>query len=238
MPYMHIVFTVPHQLNRLIKQNQSQLYSLVIKAAWKTIKQIGQEQNYLPGMTSVLHTFGSDMKYHIHVHSLVTYGGLSKNDVWIFPKTKNRIERFEKICKRFQNIFLSELELISRKKRLVYHQDIYFLLSNIRNIRWVVNSTKPTMDTATVENYLARYINRVAISSNRLNYAKQLAEVNITYNDNKNQNTGCPAPKLVKSLRPLEAIYQILQHTLPPHFQKSRKYGLHHVSKAIKSQRP
>jgi predicted nucleic-acid-binding Zn-ribbon protein len=238
VPYMHVVFTVPHQLNSLYRQNQSVMYSLTMKVAWKTIKSIGVEQNFTPGMTSVLHTFGSDMKYHIHVHTLVSYGGLSKNGQWIFPREKNKIEKYEKICKRYRSIFLDELQNIQLKKSLIYHQDFDALINSTRNIRWVVNSTRPTMDTNVIENYLARYINRVAVSPNRLHYAKDLALVNLHYNDYKNQIKGQPAPKLIKVLQPLEAIHQILQHTTPAYFQKSRRYGLHNESTTIKKKIP
>ena len=178
------------------------------------------------------------MKYHIHVHALVSYGGLSKNGEWIFPKDKNKLERYERICKRYRTIFLKEIEILHNKYRLNYHQDIETLLNSIRNVRWVVNSTKPTMDTHVIENYLARYINRVAVSPNRLQYAKHLAEVNLIHNDYKNQITGKPAPKLIKNLQPLQAIHQILQHTLPSYFQKSRRYGLHNESTNIKKRIP
>lgn len=238
VPYMHCVFTVPHQLNSLCRQNQSAMYSLAMKVAWKTVKIIGVEQGYTPGMTSVLHTFGSDMKYHIHVHALVTYGGMSDKGDWIFPRAKSKLERHEKICKRYRTIFLKEIEIIHNKFKLNYHQDIDTLLNSIRNIRWVVNSTKPTMNTSIIENYLARYINRVAVSPNRLQYAKHLAEVNLIHNDYKNQITGKPAPKLIKNLQPLQAIHQILQHTLPSYFQKSRRYGLHNQSTTIKKRIP
>lgn len=238
VPYMHVVFTVPHQLNSLCRQNQKLMYSLVMKVAWKTIKSIGTDHGYNPGMTSVLHTFGSDMKYHIHVHSLVTYGGLTNNKEWKFPKVKNKLERYEKICKRYRQCFLDELQKLKTKHKLIYHQDLNLILSTLINSRWVVHSTKPTMNTAIIENYLARYINRVAISPNRLHYAKELAKVNLLYNDYKNQSSQCPAPKRTKTLIPLEAIHQILQHSLPPYFQKSRRYGLHNESSSLHQSLP
>ena len=83
------------------------------------------------------------------------------------------------------------------------------------------------MDTKVLENYLARYINRVAISNSRLEYLHEVNKVNIIYNDYKNQQSGSPAPKAIKTLEPLVAIDQIMQHVLPAYFQKSRRYGLH-----------
>ncbi|MBK7805056.1 MAG: hypothetical protein IPJ51_01925 [Saprospiraceae bacterium] len=64
VPYIHTVFTLPHQLNSLARNNESVLYSLIMKVAWLTFRNIGAKAEYTPGMTSILHTFGSDMKYH------------------------------------------------------------------------------------------------------------------------------------------------------------------------------
>jgi len=94
------------------------------------------------------------------------------------------------------------------------------------------------MDTNILENYLARYINRIAISPSRLTYVKETKEVHILYNDYKNQNAGEIAPKLIKNLKPLIAIQQILLHNLPTYFQKSRSYGLHNASNILKSRIP
>ncbi|MBK6815994.1 MAG: transposase [Saprospiraceae bacterium] len=87
-------------------------------------------------------------------------------------------------------------------------------------IRWVVHSTHPTMNTIVIEKYLARYINRVAISNNRLQYLKDNHKVIILYNDYKNQLSGCPAPKAFKELDPIPAIHQILEHVLPSFSKK------------------
>ena len=236
VPYIHSVFTLPHELNGLCRANQSIMYSLIMKVSWLTIKQIGKSQGFTPGMTSVLHTFGSDLKYHIHVHALVSYGGLTEELEWKYPQTKNKLEKYRKICLIFRTIFLKEIEKV--KSQLIYHSDIDSVLSVISNTRWVVHSTYPTMDTKIIENYLARYINRIAISPSRLNYLKELQEVHIQYNDYKNQVALQIAPKLIKVLHPQDAIQQILQHNIPAYFQKSRSYGLHNSSSLLKQHIP
>jgi hypothetical protein len=113
---------------------------------------------------------------------------------------------------------------------LVYHQPLDPLISQVQKLRWIVHSTHPTIDTDLIERYLARYINRVAVSPSRLNYVKQSQHVELLYNDYLHQQAGFAPPKEIKYLKPLEAIHQIIQHVLPAHFQKSRKYGLHHHS--------
>ncbi len=238
VPYVHTVFTLPHQLNSLARNNESVIYSLIMKVAWLTIRNIGAKSKYTPGMTSILHTFGSDLKYHIHVHALVTFGGLSHDGVWIYPKDKFKIEKYRSICASYKAIFIKELRSVYRSGKITYHQDIEILIREVEKIRWVVHSTRPTMDTKVIEDYLAKYINRIAVSNKRLDYIKDSEKVIILHNDYKNQQSGQPAPKAYKIMDPLVAIDQILQHVLPPYFQKSRRYGIHHSSSKLKATIP
>lgn len=231
VPYLHVVFTLPHQLNGLARINQRIIYNGIIKAAWNSVHTISKKQGFTPGMTAVLHTFGSDMKYHIHVHALVTYGGINKNNEWQNPDKKHGLASYRNMCAAFKKEMIN---LIKSSKQLQYHTPIDNIIMDIKDLRWVLHSTRPTMHTQIIESYLARYINRVAVSKNRLQYIKENEMVNLLYNDYKNQLNGKPAPKAISQLHPLVAIHQVLQHVLPAHFQKSRSYGLHHTSSKIK----
>jgi len=234
VPYVHMTFTLPHELNMLAKFNKWIIYDLIMKVAWKTICHIGQKQNITLGMTSVLHTFGSDTKYHIHVHALVTFGGVQSDGTWVYPEYKKKLERYRHICSVYKNLFLDQLRNEKLIEEIQYPQDYHQLIEEVSKKRWVVHSTYPTMDTDVIQNYLARYINRVAITPGRLTYIKEQQQVNIVYNDYTRQISGHPAPKSIKSLAPIDAIHQIMQHVLPPFFQKSRRYGLHHGSSKVK----
>lgn len=238
VPYVHCVFTLPHQLNGLARANRSEIYSIMLKSSWKTISNIGQSYGATPGMSCVLHTFGSDLKYHIHVHALITFGGLNKNGEWVYPKHKYKLDRYRSMCAVFKRMCIESLQKQVTASKLRYHSNIKQLLCEVSKIRWVVHSTRPTMDTQLIENYLGRYINRIAVSSSRMKYIEEQQQVQLIYNDYKNQQTGTAAPKLIKILKPLDAIHQILQHVLPVHFQKSRNYGLHHHSTGIKQAIP
>lgn len=231
VPYVHTIFTLPHQLNRLAHQNESKVYSLLMKSAWKTIKRLSEDPKNLgalPGMISVLHTFGSDMKYHIHVHALVTFGGIDQQGNWQYPKRKKKLAPYRRMCTIFREIFLRGLLKLYHQKQLKYTRDFEELYNDISDIRWVVHNTQPTIDTTILERYLARYINRTSISNSRLQYAKDQQKVKIIYNDYQNQEKGQAAPKAFKILDPLIAIDQFMKHVLPPYFQKSRRYGIHH----------
>jgi hypothetical protein len=233
VPYVHIVFTLPHALNGLARSNPDKMYELMLKSSWLVLKNIGIRDSYTPGMTSVLHTFGSDMKYHIHVHALVTFGGINKDNEWIFPPHKQKLEKYRAICAQFKYIFLQKLNALFQNNQLKYQLPQSELFKEVCKQRWVVHSTRPTMDTKIIEDYLAKYINRIAITNSRLNYVKENEMVSLMYNDYKQQQSGQAAPKSFKTLEPMVAIHQIMQHVLPPYFQKSRKYGLHHKSTKI-----
>ncbi len=235
VPYVHSIFTLPHQLNTLARNNESVIYSLIMKVAWMTIKTVGNKNQYVPGMTSILHTFGSDMKYHIHVHALVTFGGLSNGGAWIYPKDKHKLDKYRSLCASYKALFIKELRTLYKSGKLTYQLEFEALISEVENIRWVVHSTRPTMDTKIIEEYLAKYINRIAVSNTRLNYLKDSQKVILLHNDYKNQQVGQVAPKAYKIMEPIVAIDQILQHVLPPYFQKSRRYGIHNSSSKLKA---
>lgn len=238
VPYMHMVFTLPHQLNGLARQNEKIIYGLILKVAWQTVDSYGKQQGYNAGMTSVLHTFGSDMKYHIHVHGLVTFGGLDKENNWIYPLKKYGFDSYRGVCSAYKNIFIAELKKLFEDNKLTYHQSSEDLIKEAETLRWVVHTTRPSMNTAVIENYLARYINRIAVTKKRLQYIKEHEQVQLLYNDYKNQQKGKPAPKGLLHLHPLVAIDTIMQHVLPPRFQKSRNYGLHKKSSKLNKSIP
>lgn len=229
VPYVHSVFTLPHQLKGLARNNPKKIYSLLMRSAWKTVKSLAADENNIgavPGMIAVLHTFGSDMKYHIHVHCLITFGGIDDNKRWVYPKRKDKIAPYRQMCTTFKDVFLEDLEKLYDQSEIEYHLNYNQVKSMVKNIRWVVFNTKPTVDTSVLENYLARYINRIAISNSRVEYIKQHTRAILLYNNYRQQQKGRPAPKAYKNLHPLEVIHQILQHVLPAYFQKCRRYGI------------
>ena len=225
-----MIFTLPHELNGIARNNKKVIYSLIMRSAWQTVKQLTSDTNNiggLPGMISVLHTFGSDMKYHIHTHCLVTFGGLDKQNVWHYPKRKTKIAPYRKINALYKQIFLKQLKVLFRQSKIKYRLSYVQVVQLVGKKTWVVHNTNPTIDTTVLENYLARYINRVAVSNSKVEYLKSQSKVKLMYNDYANQKEGKPAPKAHNIIDPLVFIDQFIQHVLPPYFQKSRRYGLH-----------
>ena len=234
VPYVHTVFTIPHELHRLARLNKKIMYGITMRAAWECVKKVCKDPanvGGLPGMIIVLHTFGSDMKQHIHTHALITFGGIDDSGKWVWPKRKMKIAPFRQMCKEYRNAFVKLLKKEIKDGNITPVDNLENLIEEVSNKRWNVRNGRPTMDTTIIERYLARYINRVAITRSRLKYIahqdKLKSTVQITYNDYRNKKDGQPAPKKVKHMNPLAAIDQFMQHVLPPYLQKSRHYGLH-----------
>ena len=233
VPYAHITFTVPHELNGLIRKNPAVMFNLLFQSAWQTIRKVcADERNVggLPGMTAVLHTWGSDLKYHVHLHCLVTFGGYNrKNGKWLWPKRKGKVARYRAIRGTYRKIFLEQLEKEMRPQKgtIRYHESYEVVTRGLTKKTWVVNHQPPTADTKVIQEYLGRYICRIGITNKRLSYEEDGKNVRIEYNDYAKQVSGEVAPKADRHLHPIEAMGQILQHLLPPRFHRSRHYGLH-----------
>ena len=245
VPYVHTTFTLPHELNGLARRNRKEVYSLLLRSCWKTIEKLCKEEKNVgarPGMTAVLHTWGSDLKYHIHVHCLVTFGGLSAapKPVWKWPKRKGSLAKYWDMCSTYRKVFLAGLKVLMEKKAVVYHRTYESIEEELGKIRWVVHNTRPTADTKVIEAYLSRYICRIGITNSRLTYDASGKNVQIKYNNYNAQEKGKPAPKAYRNLAPLVAMQLILQHQVPPYFHRVRHTGLHAgvAYKKIKDQLP
>ena len=156
----------------------------------------------------------------------------------VWPESTRRLARYKKINKYYKKTFLRKLEGAFKRGEIKYHLTKDEVVKNINHINWVVNNDWPTENTEVIETYLAKYINRSAVSKKRLHYNSDTSTVEVIYKDYCNQVKGQPAPYLTKKLSPLKAIEQILQHKLPPHFHRVRYYGLHHsaIERKVKSQ--
>lgn len=227
--YQHMVFTLPSELRPLARRHPSEIYSLLMRSSWKSLKKCSAKSDNLgalPGAIMVLHTFGSDLKYHVHVHALVTYGGIGEDDRWKWPKRKQKLVPFREIRREFKEILLNGLkEIYPKLTTTLRFEDIE---KDLINKEWCVHQEPPTSNTKTITEYLGKYINRIGLSIQRFNYDKVHDRVTLTHKDYRNHKDKTkPAPMTAKHMDPLVAIHQILQHCLPKYFQKCRYYGLH-----------
>lgn len=237
VPYIHATFTLPHQLNPLLRANPKLLYGLLYRSAWKTTQKVCAEPNNvggLPGMIAILHTWGADMKYHVHLHTLITFGGLDKKGNWHYPKRKNKLARYRQINRIFRTQYLKDIQKLLKNKELKEVPLMQAILEEVKQKNWVVNNGQPQVNTQNIEEYLSRYINKIAVSNSSLTFNQAKEQVELIHNDYRNQIEGQAAPKKVKVFDPLNFIHQFLQHLPPKYFQRLRYYGLHASAKQAK----
>jgi len=193
---------------------QRDLYGLLIKSAADSIIKLAADPHYVGGkvgVMAVLHTWGSNLSYHLHVHCLVTGGGLSSDGQKWIPARDDYLVPVNALSKLFRGIFLARI----RRQ----FEDIH-LPKSIWQKDWVVHCKPAVYGTRTVLNYLARYIHRAAIANSRI-LSVDNGKVTFRYKDSKR---GTYIKTMTVNAE--EFIRRFLQHALPAGVHKVRYYGL------------
>ncbi len=229
--YYHVVFTLPAQIADLAYQNKAALYGLLFKASAEALNTIAGDKKHLGakiGFTSVLHTWGSALTHHPHVHCIVPGGGLV-NDRWqpckrgfFLPvRVLSRLFRrlfCEQLAKAYQD---GSLKFFGELAHLQNRQDFTDYLAPLRNRDWVVYAKRPFAGPEAVLAYLSRYTHRVAISNHRL-ISHNNEGVTFNWKDYR-----CKQVRYTPmTLTPDEFIRRFLIHVLPKGFHRIRHYGL------------
>lgn len=239
IPYLHLVFTLPHELNPLVLSNDRLLYNLLFKATWQTIQQVAKDPRWLgaqTGMIAVLHTWGSNLSLHPHLHLIIPAGGLNKaGTAWKATRKKAFLAPNKKVLSPiFKAIFLKLLTKAYETDQLQFHGQAknYEDLSNLRQLfeqlqrkSWNVYAKRPFGGPAQILNYLSRYTHRVAISNHRMVGMKG-DKLTFSVKDYRQKNEkGLPKIKQL-TLCVLEFIRRFLLHVLPKGFQRIRYFGI------------
>jgi hypothetical protein len=233
VPYFHVVYTLPAALRDLAYQNKAVVYDLLFKASAETTLTIAADPKHLGariGFISVLHTWGSALVHHPHVHMIVPGGGLSRNGTkWIACRPRYFLT-VEVLSALFRRLFLQMLVAAHDAGRLQFFGDLVPLahkaaftayLMPLRNIDWVVYTKRPFAGPKVLR-YLSRYTHRVAISNRRLISADENG-VTFRYKDYRIDG---PARYKTMTLATDEFIRRFLIHVLPKGLHRIRHYGL------------
>ena len=231
VPYYHLVFTLPHELNALAQGNPRTLYAMLFAAASETLLEFGRNPRWLGGeiaATLVLHTWGQTLTQHPHVHALVAAGALSEEDTWIrarrgflFPvKALSIVFRAKFLDALGQALGGTQLALSGSTAVLGEPSARRALLADLRRKPWVVYAKRPFAGPAQVLEYLGRYTHRVAISNERF-VSLDADVVRFRYKDYAHGRR-----RKVMSLEPLEFLRRFALHVLPRGFNRIRHYGL------------
>jgi hypothetical protein len=232
--YFHVVFTVPAPIADIAYQNKALVYDLLFKAAAETLLTIGADPKHLGarlGITAVLHTWGSAMTHHPHLHCIVPGGGLSLDgERWVASRPHFFLP-VRVLSRLFRRRFLErlgalhgdgQLALFGKLQPLRGPRAFAAFIAPLRKVDWVVDARAPFAGPAAVLAYLARYTHRVAIANSRL-IAYDGERVTFRWKDYRasEQNR-----YKTMTLDTGEFIRRFLIHTLPPGFHRIRHYGL------------
>ena len=231
--YYHVVFTLPAQISELAFQNPAVVYKILFNAASKTLLTIAADPKHLGAriaLTAVLHTWGSAMTHHPHVHCIVPGGGLSMDGTrWVSCK-KGFFLPVRVLSRLFRRIFLEQLNQAHQKGLLEFHASLRYLneydafdkyLHPTRKVDWVVYAKRPFHGPKAVLNYLSLYTHRVAIANSRL-VSLENNQVSFKYKDYRLKGRERYG---LMTLAASEFIRRFLIHILPSRFHRIRHYG-------------
>jgi hypothetical protein len=232
VPYFHLVFTLPHALNPLIRQNQRALYTLLFQSASRTLLQFGQQRfGAQVGITAVLHTWSQTLLDHYHLHCIVTGGGLVRDGSrwvaarphYLFPVAALSAVFRGKFCAGLQELYAAgKLEFHGQLAELAVRTGFEGLLRQATRRSWVVYAKRPFAGPQQVLAYLSRYTHRVAISPRRLlALDPQKQTVAFAWKDYADG-----ARSKTMTLAVGEFVRRFCLHLLPERFVKIRHYGL------------
>jgi Putative transposase/Transposase zinc-binding domain len=232
--YFHVVFTLPAEAADIAFQNKAAVYDLLFRAASKTMLTIAADPRHLGariGITAVLHTWGSAMTHHPHVHMIVPGGGIAPDGRrWVSSRPAFLLP-VRVLGKLFRRLFLTRLIELHSTSRLTFFGSMAHLvdrraflrhLAPVRTKRWVVYAKPPFAGPEAVLAYLSRYTHRVAISNRRL---ITFDETGVTFRYKDYRRSG-PERQQVMTLAADEFIRRFLLHVLPRGFHRIRHYGL------------
>jgi Putative transposase/Transposase zinc-binding domain len=234
VPYYHVVFTLPAAIADIAYQNKAVIYDLLFKASAETLITIAADPKHLGarvGVLSVLHTWGSALTHHPHVHMIVPGGGIALDGSrWVSCRPGFFLP-VRVLSRLFRRLFLEKLIVAHKTGRLTFFGNhapladapaLAAYLAPLRNAEWVVYSKRPFGGPKTVLAYLARYTHRVAISNSRL---VALDDNSVTFKWKDYRIEGSDRYK-VMTLATHEFIRRFLIHVLPGGFHRIRHYGL------------
>ena len=244
--HSHIVATLPAWLRGLAFANEKQVFGAMFRVIVGVFKSYFQSKFGLePGIVAVLHTAGSDLKRHPHLHLLVTWGGQKSDGDIVELDTKYLIQH-QFLAKRWQHAMQTELirlydkGLLKTKPSITNRIDFLFFIKSQNRLQaakndtlksgWVVNIQAPLCDAESIVRYIGRYTKRACLSERKI--VKIAGEyITIQYNDYKNTPDGEAAKQAFKTFHYVTFLDALLQHVPEKGFQQVRYYGIYSSAK-------
>lgn len=220
--YFHVVFTIPDSLHPLAMSNQALFYTCMFRSAWATLGKFFEKQGLQGGMTSILHTWGSNLFYHPHIHCIVTGGGVDKDGTWHHLNSCKGSRHFlfpvHALSKVFRAKMLAALTKELKKKEMTIPKE---MRKAVMSKDWVVFSRPPAKGVNQVLEYIGRYAYRTAISNARI--SNVTPEGMVTYDWKDYRNSG---KHKQMTMHAKDFLHLFSLHILPPAFVRIRHYGV------------
>lgn len=229
IPYYHVVFTMPYELNKVALYNKRTIYGLLFKSSSETLLALGKDPKRIGaelGIISVLHTWGQALTEHPHIHCIVTGGGITPDGKkWKYPK-KARWKKFfihiNVISDLYKKKFLYYLKKAYRQDEIktnLAKKDFNKMIDTLYEKKWITYCKRPFGGAEQVIEYLGRYTHRVAITNSRIKAVKE-GRVTFTYKDYRDDQNK------EMEITAIEFIRRFMLHVLPEGFFKIRYYGI------------
>jgi Putative transposase/Transposase zinc-binding domain len=234
VPYFHVVFTLPAAIGDIAYQNKAVIYDLLFRASAETMLTIAADPKHLGAkiaITAVLHSWGSAMTHHPHIHMIVPGGGISPDRSRWVAKRPDFFLPVRVLSKLFRRLMIEKVVAAHATGQLAFYGAHAALvdatafatyLAPLKRMRWFVYAKRPFAGPKAVLAYLSRYTHRVAISNRRLIAADAKA---VTFRI-KDYRIDGPGRYKTMTLHPHEFIRRFLIHVLPTGFHRIRHYGL------------
>ncbi len=232
--YYHVVFTLPAPVADIAYQNKTEIYGILFKAAAETLTTIAADPKHLGariGLTAVLHTWGSALTHHPHLHCIVPGGGIALDGgSWVSCRPGFFLP-VRVLSRLFRRLFLEKLAAAHEAGHLRFFNGLAQLqdrdafadlLARLRKIEWLVYAKRPFAGPEAVLAYLSRYTHRVAIANSRL---IRFDDQGVTFKW-KDYRAKARNRQKVMTLRTDEFIRRFLIHVLPARFHRIRHYGI------------
>jgi hypothetical protein len=220
--HFHVVFTLPGQLRRLAKTRSREIHDALLAAASATLIELGRSRlGARLGVTMVLHTWTRDLRYHPHVHAIVTAGGLAEDDSRWVPSNPKYLFPVKMMGVLLRGKMIAALRALHRDGVFdglgSLQNPVAFecFIAPLANTSWVVYAKKPFRAVEHVMAYLGRYTHRVAIANSRL---VSVSDTAVTFRTKDGKTVTLP---------PVAFLRRFVQHVLPDGFHKIRHFGLY-----------
>jgi len=230
VPHKHVIFTLPHQVLGLVKRNQALLYNALMRAAADTLLQWTEHKfGIRPGLVMVLHTFGEKKNYHVHVHIILSWGGLDIKD-----KSLKNIDikhvPFIFLRKKFRWLFEQQIVELYEKKKLQHNfankTALKSWFKTINRKPWNIRIEGTINNPQDVIRYIGRYSKRCCLSEYKIT-EMQGENISFRYKDYKDKDENNKAKEKILSLHYRDFFPLLLQHVPLPNFRMVRYYGVY-----------